>query len=193
LLKSLNLNSLNKISAVIFIIVTTLFLLFNTSLNFSASEKNTNTQILSPAISYVNKYYIDKSKIEPTVMLEEGLSKLEQIIDEVLIEFPENQKSKNFIVQVMDNKKSFNFSNIKDIQDLTEIFDEVFGYIGDITVSCPSLIPITIPSPPKLPSVSIINSLYILGVIIPEFESRVFKIAFTTAYSISKYVLSSGR
>jgi carboxyl-terminal processing protease len=78
----------------------------------------------------VNKYYIDKNKIEPVEMLKEGLSKLEQIIDEVLIEFPDNPKSKNFIVQVMDNKKNFNYSNIKDIKDLTEIFDEVFGYIG---------------------------------------------------------------
>ncbi len=120
----------NKISTIIFIVVVTLFLLFNTFLQFSASEKNTTTQIVSPVISYVNKYYIDKNKIEPVEMLKEGLSKLEQIIDEVLIEFPENRKSKNFIVQVMDNRKSFNYKNITDIKDLTGIFDEVFGYIG---------------------------------------------------------------
>ena len=120
----------NKISTIIFIVVATLFLLFNTFLQFSASEKNTTTRIVSPVISYVNKYYIDKNKIEPVEMLKEGLSKLEQIIDEVLIEFPENQKSKNFTVQVMDNIKSFNYKNITDIKDLTGIFDEVFGYIG---------------------------------------------------------------
>ena len=120
----------NKISTIIFIVVVTLFLLFNTFLQFSASEKNTTTQIVSPVISYVNKYYIDKNKIEPVEMLKEGLSKLEQIIDEVLIEFPENRKSKNFTVQVMDNRKSFNYKNITDIKDLTGIFDEVFGYIG---------------------------------------------------------------
>ena len=120
----------NKISTIIFIVVVTLFLLFNTFLQFSASEKNTTTQIVSPVISYVNKYYIDKNKIEPVEMLKEGLSKLEQIIDEVLIEFPENRKSKNFTVQVMDNRKSFNYKNITDIKDLKGIFDEVFGYIG---------------------------------------------------------------
>ena len=120
----------NKISTIIFIVVASLFLLFNTFLQFSASEKNTTTQIVSPVISYVNKYYIDKNKIEPVEMLKEGLSKLEQIIDEVLIEFPENRKSKNFTVQVMVNRKSFNYKNITDIKDLTGIFDEVFGYIG---------------------------------------------------------------
>ncbi len=130
MLKNLFSKSSNKISTIIFIVVATLFLLFNTFLQFSASEKNTTTQIVSPVISYVNKYYIDKNKIEPVEMLKEGLSKLEQIIDEVLIEFPENQKSKNFTVQVMDNKKSFNYKNITDIKDLTGIFDEVFGYIG---------------------------------------------------------------
>ncbi len=130
MLKNLFPKSSNKISTIIFIVVATLFLLFNTFLQFSASEKNTTTQIVSPVISYVNKYYIDKNKIEPVEMLKEGLSKLEQIIDEVLIEFPENQKSKNFTVQVMDNIKSFNYSNIEDIKDLTGIFDEVFGYIG---------------------------------------------------------------
>ncbi len=130
MLKNLFSNSSNKISTIIFIVVVTLFLLFNTFLQFSASEKNTTTQIVSPVISYVNKYYIDKNKIEPVEMLKEGLSKLEQIIDEVLIEFPENRKSKNFTVQVMDNRKSFNYKNITDIKDLTGIFDEVFAYIG---------------------------------------------------------------
>ena len=128
--KNLFSKSSNKISTIIFIVVVTLFLLFNTFLQFSASEKNTTTQIVSPVISYVNKYYIDKNKIEPVEMLKEGLSKLEQIIDEVLIEFPENRKSKNFTVQVMDNRKSFNYKNITDIKDLTGIFDEVFAYIG---------------------------------------------------------------
>ncbi len=130
MLKNLFPKSSNKISTIIFIVVATLFLFFNTFLQFSASEKNTTTQIVSPVISYVNKYYIDKNKIEPVEMLKEGLSKLEQIIDEVLIEFPENQKSKNFTVQVMDNRNSFNYKNITDIKDLTGIFDEVFGYIG---------------------------------------------------------------
>ena len=130
MLKNLLSKLSNKISTIIFIVVATLFLLFNTFLQFSASEKNTTTRIVSPVISYVNKYYIDKNKIEPVEMLKEGLSKLEQIIDEVLIEFPENRKSKNFTVQVMDNKKSFNYKNITDIKDLTGIFDEVFGYIG---------------------------------------------------------------
>ncbi|NIT13105.1 MAG: PDZ domain-containing protein, partial [Candidatus Dadabacteria bacterium] len=121
-------NSSNRIQTIIIAVVAALILLSNTSVQFSASGRDAQTQIFSTVLGYVNKYYIDNSKIEPVDMLKEGLSKLEQIIDEVLIEYSQN--SKNFTVQVLDNKKSFSYSGLNNIKDLTDIFDDVFSYIG---------------------------------------------------------------
>lgn len=104
--------------------------LSNTPRHFSAKENNASTQIASSVVSYVNKYYIDKTKIDPHLMLSKGLSQLEKIIDEVLIEFNENPENKTFIVQVLDNKQSFDYSNINKIGDIPELLDSVFGYIS---------------------------------------------------------------
>lgn len=126
--KNLYSKSRNILTTIIFILAVALVFLLNTSLKFSASGHGTQTEITSSVLSYVNKYYIDKSKIDPVKMLEQSLAELEQIIDEVLIDF--NNDSKKFIVQVNDNKKTFDYSNVNDIKDLPDMLDNVLSYVA---------------------------------------------------------------
>jgi len=62
--------------------------------------------------------------------------------------------------------------------------------IGEITVSIPSLRPTTIPSPPNLPEVPILNSVKSLGGKTTECGSNCASIPLIAAYSISSALIS---
>ena len=62
--------------------------------------------------------------------------------------------------------------------------------IGEITVSIPSLRPTTIPSPPNLPEVPILNSVKSLGGKTTECGSNCASIPLIAAYSISSASIS---
>lgn len=107
-----------------------MLLLIFTRLNFSDTKQIERTKILSPVSRYVNKYYVDKHRVDARQMLEKGLLKLERIIDELLIEFPKDNNKNYFVIHISGKIKSFDFSYLNKMGDLTEIYDEVFQFIS---------------------------------------------------------------
>ncbi len=84
---------------------------------------------LPTVTKYVNKYYVDKSAIHPKEMLIKGMGRLETMLDEVLVDFPDGENSKTFKVQVLNDSETFDMGDISDLDDLTDRVKEVFEFI----------------------------------------------------------------
>lgn len=91
-------------------------------------SNESNLEILESVVRYANLYYVDKGSLSPREMLMAGLGRLEQTIDEVLVEFPDDA-SKSFSVQVLGSHKTFDLEGVDDLYTMTDRMDEVFGYI----------------------------------------------------------------
>ncbi len=88
-----------------------------------------NFKVLSSALKYIDKYYVDKAKIDPNQMVIDGLNKLERTINEVLVVFPNPENSSNFTIQVDKNTKTYRDLKINDWKDVSDIMQEVFSFI----------------------------------------------------------------
>jgi carboxyl-terminal processing protease len=97
--------------------------------------------IVNPALQYVRRNYVDRSRIDPAKMLTEGLGRLEQTLDGVLVTFPEGSNPTYFTVAYMNDKKNFPMSDVKDLPTLADRMEEVMGYVF------PKLDPSDEPSP----------------------------------------------
>ena len=74
------------------ITVLTYVLLFSPSLgNFETKTEAQNLNITNIVMQYVNRYYVNKKAIEPKNMLVQALGRLERIVDEVLVDFPDGE------------------------------------------------------------------------------------------------------
>jgi carboxyl-terminal processing protease len=62
-------------------------------------------------------------------MLVKGMERLETMLDEVLVDFPDGEKSKTFKVQVLNDSKTFNMGDINNLDDLEHTIKEVFQFI----------------------------------------------------------------
>jgi carboxyl-terminal processing protease len=94
------------------------------------SENQIQSLAFLPVVTkYVNKYYVDKSAIHPKTMLVKGMERLETMLDEVLVDFPDGEKSKTFKVQVLSESKTFSMSDINNLDDLADRIEEVFEFI----------------------------------------------------------------
>jgi carboxyl-terminal processing protease len=99
------------------------------SQNVESDNQLQSLAFLPVVTKYVNKYYVDKSAIHPKAMLIKGMERLETMLDEVLVEFPNGENSKTFKVQVLNDSKTFNMSNINNLDDLADTLKEVFQFI----------------------------------------------------------------
>jgi hypothetical protein len=87
--------------------------LFSSVSQNSESDNQLNSLAFLPVVTkYVNKYYVDKSAINPKAMLVKGMERLETMLDEVLVDFPDGENSKTFKVQVLNDSKTFNMGDI---------------------------------------------------------------------------------
>ena len=94
------------------------------------SDNQLNSLAFLPVVTkYVNKYYVDKSAIHPKAMLVKGMERLETMLDEVLVEFPNGENSKTFKVQVLNDSKNFNMGDINNLDDVGDRLKEVFQFI----------------------------------------------------------------
>ncbi len=89
-----------------------------------------NLSTTDAVMQYVNRYYVDKSLIDPKKMLMLGLERMEQIVDQVLVEFPDGEKSAKFEVQVAGEKKEFDMSGVETLNDVTDRLVLVFQLIS---------------------------------------------------------------
>ncbi len=83
-------------------------LFFSPSLgNLERTARAQNLNITNIVMQYVNRYYVNKSAIEPKNMLVQALGRLERIVDEVLVDFPEGKEGQVVEVQVLNKKQTF--------------------------------------------------------------------------------------
>jgi carboxyl-terminal processing protease len=99
------------------------------SQNVQSDNQPDSLAFLPTVTRYVNKYYVDKSAIHPKVMLVKGMDRLETMLDEVLVEFPDGENSKTFKVQVLNDSKTFKMADINNLDVLANRIKEVFQFI----------------------------------------------------------------
>jgi len=75
--------------------------------NFERTAQAQNLNITSIVMQYVNRYYVNKNAIKPKDMLVQALGRLERIVDEVLIDFPNGEEGNVVEVQVFNEKQNF--------------------------------------------------------------------------------------
>ncbi|MFI5322365.1 MAG: MXAN_5808 family serine peptidase [Thermodesulfobacteriota bacterium] len=86
--------------------------------------------ITDAVMQYVKRYYVDKSVIDPKNMLILGLGRMEQIVDQVMVNFPNGEKSTKFEVQVVEDKAEFDLSNVQSLDDVTDRLEQVFEFVS---------------------------------------------------------------
>ena len=83
------------------IIIALSFFLVAEPVSLDRKYNNQSIKIAEDALKHVNKFYLDKSKIDYSEMLEKAVSSLETFLDDVLVEFPQD-RSGTFAVQVKE-------------------------------------------------------------------------------------------
>jgi len=89
-----------------------------------------NLGITDAVMQYVNRYYVDKSVIDPKNMLVLGLDRMEQVVDKVLVEFPDGENSTSFLVQAGGDKATFDLSGVQTLNDVTDRLEQVFTFVA---------------------------------------------------------------
>lgn len=108
----------------------TYVLFFSPSLgNFETKTEAQNLNITNIVMQYVNRYYVNKNSIEPKNMLVQGLGRLERIVDEVLVDFPDGEEGNVIEIQVLNEKQNFDMGNVQDLNDVANKLDEVFAFV----------------------------------------------------------------
>lgn len=124
-------NILNSNFLVIILIplLLTLFLIFNKPAYQQQYPKAYDLQVLPIVLQYLDRYYVDPQKIDPNLMLIEGLNKLESSLDEVLVDFNDPENSSNFTIQVNNNIKEYNNLEIYDLENVGDVVQDVFAFV----------------------------------------------------------------
>lgn len=89
-----------------------------------------NLGITDAVMQYINRYYVDKSIIDPKNMLILGLGRMEQIVDNVLVDFPAGEQSTSFQVQAGGEKAVFDMSGVESLNDVTDRLEQVFQFVS---------------------------------------------------------------
>lgn len=119
----------------------TYILLFTPGIaGFEQRAEADNLSITDAVMQYVKRYYVDKSVIDPKNMLILGLGRMEQIVDLVMVDFPNGENSTEFEVQAAGDKAAFNMSGVQDLDDVTDRLEQVFQFISPhLTSSDPKI------------------------------------------------------
>ena len=97
--------------------------------NFERTAQAQNLNITNIVMQYVNRYYVDKPSIEPKKMLTKALGRLERIVDEVLVDFPDGEDGQIIEVRVVNEKQTFDMGEIQNLDDVTRQLDQIFEFI----------------------------------------------------------------
>ena len=111
------------------LLLLSLLLISNKPSHQQQYTKDYKLKVLPTALKYLNKYYVDKTKIDPDRMVVDGLSKLESMLDEVLVVFPDPQSSAEFTIQVNENIKKYNNLEIDDLRIVGKVIQDVFSFV----------------------------------------------------------------
>lgn len=97
--------------------------------NFERTAQAQNLNITNIVMQYVNRYYVDKPSIEPKKMLTKALGRLERIVDEVLVDFPDGEDGQIIEVRVVNEKQTFDMGEIQNLDDVTRQLDQIFEFV----------------------------------------------------------------
>ena len=86
-------------------------------------------ETFSQTLELVNKYYYDRSNINPRQMLRAAMLALGKSASEILVRFPE--EGSHFTIQVADQEKTFRIPLLKNLMDLLPVIQKAFGFIED--------------------------------------------------------------
>ncbi|MCL4245079.1 MAG: PDZ domain-containing protein, partial [Candidatus Dadabacteria bacterium] len=106
-----------------------IFFLSPSLLNLERNAEADSLNITNVVMQYVKRYYVDKAAVQPKAMLVEGLNTLEQIVDQVLVDFPGGEDGATFEVQVAGEKAAFDMSGVNDLDLVTSKLEQVFEFI----------------------------------------------------------------
>jgi len=127
---------LNRISLKQFFLISTLlisltalFISFHSSKVLS-EEGNDGIEITMSVMKYLERYYVDKSRINPREMFLNGMNRLERTLDEVLAHFPNDVDSKTFTIKVSNEEKTFDYTDVINLDSIIEKMDNVFQFIS---------------------------------------------------------------
>ena len=85
-------------------------------------------KIAEDTLKHVNKFYLDKNKIDYAKMLEKGVSSLETFLDDVLVEFPQD-RGNVFAVHVKEKAKKFKEKESPSPNDVTSTLGQVVSFV----------------------------------------------------------------
>jgi len=127
---------LNRISLKQFFLIptllislTALFISFH-STKVLSEEENEGIGVTLSVMKYLERYYVDKSAINPREMFINGMNRLERTLDEVLVYFPNEVDSKTFTIKVSNEEKTFDYTDVINLDSIIEKMDNVFQYIS---------------------------------------------------------------
>jgi len=110
------------------IIIALSFFLVAEPVSLDRKYNNQSIKIAEDALKHVNKFYLDKSKIDYSEMLEKAVSSLETFLDDVLVEFPQD-RSGTFAVQVKEKTKKFKEKELPSSNDVASALGQVVSFV----------------------------------------------------------------
>ena len=110
------------------IIIALSFLLVAEPVSLDREHDNQSIKIAEDALKHVNKFYLDKDKVDYSKMLEKAVSSLETFLDDVLVEFPEDRAG-TFAVQVKEKTKKFKEKELPSSNDVTGALGQVVSFV----------------------------------------------------------------
>ncbi len=87
--------------------------------------------VVASVMHYTQRNYVDKDAIDPMRMLHEGLNKLEQRVDEVLVTYPQGEDGPYFMLTVLDERRKFDQRHVTDLFTVGDTIDEVLSFVFD--------------------------------------------------------------
>lgn len=110
------------------IIIALSFLLIAEPVSLDRKYNNQSIKIAEDALKHVNKFYLDKEKVDYSKMLEKAVSSLETFLDDVLVEFPEGRTG-TFAVQVKEKTKRFKEKELLSSNDVAGSLGQVVSFV----------------------------------------------------------------
>lgn len=104
------------------------FFLVAEPVSLDSKYNNQSIKIAEDTLKHVNKFYLDKNKIDYAKMLEKAVSSLEIFLDDVLVEFPQGQGDV-FAVRVNEKAKKFKEKQSPSPNDVTDTLGQVVSFV----------------------------------------------------------------
>ena len=116
------------LAIVLGIIIALPFFLVAEPVSLDRKYNSQSIKIAEDALRHVNKFYLDKSKVDYSEMLEKAVASLETFLDDVLVEFPQDRNG-TFVVQVKEKTKIFKEKELPSSNDVTSALGQVVSFV----------------------------------------------------------------